>query len=697
MASQSLYRKWRSQTFSDLIGQEAVTRTLLNAMREGSLAHAYLFCGPRGTGKTSAARLLAKSINCANPKDGEPCNECDSCREITEGRSPDVIEMDAASNTGIDNIRELRENAAVMSAGGRYKVYVLDECQMLSTAAFNALLKTLEEPPPRVIFVLATTDPQKVLPTVVSRCQRFDFRRFGLRDIISRLDQVARGEGLELEAAAAELLARAAQGGMRDALSLLDQAVAFSGTRIDLERARAMLGLADVTALRRLIVCVADDQAAEGLEIINDLVVGGADLRQLNSQLGEEWRALMLARAGGDLIKLMEYGAEQASELGALAERFSLEQLMACARAFTRNDGPARGLPVPQLALELSFLECVSIQRGVTLAVSASAPQAITQSQSTPIPRALQPGPAPTMIEPTPMLAALPSQPASYEELDLAAIDAGNAEPPAHPTVRPGTTEPSPQPVAPAAATPAMTDASVVGDTDNVGGDQGLVDEARRQWQLIRKICKQKTGVGSTVFGLLNDAEPQRIEPGSPPVLIIVARHEFHFKSLREDSKREVVEWALAQALNVQIRVRFILGAEPQPRMAATPERRAPAPSRVVDAPSTASSATPMRENGASYRSEPPRGAAPSAPGSNANDYAARSLGPSIERRAPDSAAPARPAPSDLAGAPTSTPALGNLEQAVRSDPVVMEFMRHGLDLAEVRPLASLDDADTAR
>ncbi|HEX9067236.1 MAG TPA: DNA polymerase III subunit gamma/tau, partial [Ktedonobacterales bacterium] len=185
MASQSLYRKWRSQTFSDLIGQEAITRTLLNAVREGRLAHAYLFCGPRGTGKTSSARLLAKAVNCANPQNGEPCNECVSCREITAGRSPDVIEIDAASNTGVDNIRDLRETVNLLGSGGHYKVYVVDEVHMLSTQAFNALLKTLEEPPPHIIFVLATTEAHKVLPTVVSRCQRFDFHRISMREIVA--------------------------------------------------------------------------------------------------------------------------------------------------------------------------------------------------------------------------------------------------------------------------------------------------------------------------------------------------------------------------------------------------------------------------------------------------------------------------------------------------------------------------------
>src|SRR5512146_205845 len=275
MASQSLYRKWRSQSFSDLVGQEAVVRTLLNAVREGRLSHAYLFCGPRGTGKTSVARLLAKAVNCQNPRDGEPCNECVSCPELTAGRSPDVIEIDAASNTGVDNIRDLREHVNMLGSGGHHKVYVIDEVHMLSTAAFNALLKTLEEPPPHVIFVLATTEAHKVLPTIISRCQRFDFHRIRMRDIVAHLHHIAEGEGLTLEPAAAEMIARAAQGGMRDALSLLDQAITFCGTEIDAQSIRGMLGLADPAALRALIEAVADQNTADGLERIHALVSGG--------------------------------------------------------------------------------------------------------------------------------------------------------------------------------------------------------------------------------------------------------------------------------------------------------------------------------------------------------------------------------------------------------------------------------------
>src|SRR5215472_9439535 len=234
MTSQSLYRKWRSQKFGELIGQEPITRTLKNALSSGKPAHAYLFTGPRGTGKTTTARLLAKTVNCANPKDGEPCNECQQCREITAGTSFNVIEIDAASNRGIDSIRDLREKVMMPPSTGKYKVYVLDEAHMLTTEAFNALLKTLEEPPGYAIFVLATTDVHKMLPTVLSRCQRFDFKRITTSQIIKHLHFIANEEGVTLERSAAELIARTAAGGMRDALSLFDQAIAYAGNVVSL-------------------------------------------------------------------------------------------------------------------------------------------------------------------------------------------------------------------------------------------------------------------------------------------------------------------------------------------------------------------------------------------------------------------------------------------------------------------------------
>jgi DNA polymerase III subunit gamma/tau len=363
MTSQSLYRKWRSQTFDDLVGQEPIIRTLKNALKSGNLTHAYLFTGPRGTGKTSTARLLAKTVNCSNPKDGEPCNECLQCREITAGNSFNVIEIDAASNRGIDNIRDLREKVMMPPSTGKYKVYVLDEAHMLTTEAFNALLKTLEEPPPYAIFVLATTDVHKMLPTVLSRCQRFDFKRISTRQIVERLLYVSEQEHIKLERTAAELIARTAAGGMRDALSLLDQAIAYAGEEIELTQVQAMLGVADPRAISRLITYIAELNSSAVLHLIYELSEAGADLRQINNQVIEYWRALMLAKAGADVATIVDLTEDETREVKQLVQLFGLEELTECARTFAQNDLIQKNQGTPQLALELASLACIEVHR----------------------------------------------------------------------------------------------------------------------------------------------------------------------------------------------------------------------------------------------------------------------------------------------------------------------------------------------
>src|SRR5437773_2893318 len=332
MTSQSLYRKWRSQTFDDLVGQEPIIRTLKNALKSDNVKHAYLFTGPRGTGKTSTARLLAKTVNCSNPKDGEPCNECLQCREITSGTSFNVIEIDAASNRGIDNIRDLREKVMMPPSSGKYKVYVLDEAHMLTNEAFNALLKTLEEPPPYAVFVLATTDVHKMLPTVLSRCQRFDFKRITTRQIVEHLEYVAKQEHVTVERSAAELIARAAAGGMRDALSLLDQAIAYAGEEISLTQVQGMLGVADSQAISKLLARIAELDSPAVLHLVHELSEAGADLRQINAQVVEYWRALMLTRAGADTAAILDLTEDEMREIKQLSQLFELEELTECAR-----------------------------------------------------------------------------------------------------------------------------------------------------------------------------------------------------------------------------------------------------------------------------------------------------------------------------------------------------------------------------
>ena len=653
MASQSLYRKWRSQTFSDLVGQEATVRTLLNAVREGRLAHAYLFCGPRGTGKTSAARLLAKAINCANPHDGEPCNECVSCLEISAGHSPDVIEIDAASNTGVDNIRDLRENVNLLGSGGRYKVYIIDEVHMLSTSAFNALLKTLEEPPPHVIFVLATTEAHKVLPTVVSRCQRFDFRRFSMRSLVDRLRYVAAGEGLTLEPGVAETLARAANGGMRDALSLLDQARAYCGDQIDAERLRAMLGLADPAALRFILEAVADQRAADALDALNDLVTAGADLRQLQQQLADEWRALLLTRAGVDVVRVMERTEDEARALNDLANRFSLDELTGCARVFARMESPARGLPTPQLALELLLLECLAVRRNGGAAVQAqpiqqrsTAPAAPQRAQSPAASLAPQPVPAPTSPVPVELDMEEIARTAWEDESQLAEVtrSASVTSPPA-----PRQSEPPATPIPPA-------------PQQNSAGASALLEIAQRRWADVRKVCKSRS---PSVSGLLSSARPVTLEPGMPPTLVLQVDFPFHLEQLRDPKRRQTVEWALEQIVEEPILVRFALTSDPG----------GSAPASDAPPRSPTSPGTPPYSNGNGANGLSGAGML------NGSHDARQMNGSHVNGNGKHSDAPP---PINIVRESASVSV--SLEDEARADPVVQALLRSGANLLDVRP-----------
>ena len=293
----SLYRKYRSQTFADLVGQDAASRALQGAIIGGRVAHAYLFSGSRGTGKTSAARLLAKAVNCTGRKadSAEPCNKCQSCIEMTAGSALDLIEIDAASNRGIDEIRDLREKVNLAPALGPKKIYIIDEAHMLTEPAFNALLKTLEEPPPHVVFILCTTDAQKIPLTVIGRCQQFVFRRLGEDQIVARLSHIALAEKLKVDAEAMTLIARTAQGAMRDAVGLLDQLVPLAEGPISLEGARSLLGIADPRLLDGLLADVLAGRAAEALDELNRVYAVGAELRQVVRGLMEGCRDRLVA------------------------------------------------------------------------------------------------------------------------------------------------------------------------------------------------------------------------------------------------------------------------------------------------------------------------------------------------------------------------------------------------------------------
>jgi len=354
MTSQVFYRKWRPQTLTEVVGQEHVTQTLANALKTGRVAHAYLFCGPRGTGKTSTGRILAKAVNCQKKGKGGPCNACAICKAITEGQAMDVVEIDAASNRGIDDIRELRERVNFAPNVAKYKVYIVDEVHMLTEPAANALLKTLEEPPPHVKFVLATTEPHKVPTTILSRCQRFDFKRIPQAAMVSRLTSICEQEGIAIEPAALKLIARSATGSMRDAENLLEQLVAYYGNEIEPHQVQAILGITGDPRAQELAKYIIDRDVSAGLATINSAANDGLDLRQFNRELVEYLRGLLLIKAGAD--EAIDLTPEAVEEMKTLAARASLDQLSQAVKLFRQVDVDFDGFsPLP---LELAFVEC---------------------------------------------------------------------------------------------------------------------------------------------------------------------------------------------------------------------------------------------------------------------------------------------------------------------------------------------------
>jgi len=522
MAVQALYRKWRPQTFDEVVGQEHVVRTLRNALASGRIHHAYLFAGPRGTGKTTTARLLAKAVNCLAPEDQRPCNECTICQAVNEGRLLDLIEIDAASNTGVDDVRELRERVGFRPNEARYKVYVIDEVHMLSNAAFNALLKTLEEPPPHAIFVLATTRPDKIPDTVLSRCQRHDFRLIPVSKIVARLQWMTEQEHIRADREALTLIARQSTGSMRDAESLLDQLASYDKEGITVADVHAALG----TGASETVIQVADalgkGDVAQGLGAINTAVDEGADPRQFARQIVEHLRALLLLRLKSGVIPA-HVSEDLRPQLEAQAAAFSPQALARAVRLFSQAAVEAKGGWQPQLPLEMAFIEAVLPAEPEKAAPHQPSPPASTRT-SPPPRRPTSPPARPP--RPAPARSTSPSSSQSHREVREPASDYGGLAP----------------------------------------GDGSLTPETlQSRWSEMLNALRPRN---LALEALMRSCKPVAVE-GDIVVLGFV--HNFHRSKVEEEHNKQIIENVLSSLVGQRYRVRCVLAH--QERAIATPPR----------------------------------------------------------------------------------------------------------------------------
>ncbi|WP_053954908.1 DNA polymerase III subunit gamma/tau [Inediibacterium massiliense] len=367
MAYMALYRKWRPQVFEDVVGQEHITKTLKNQIRNNNIAHAYLFCGTRGTGKTSTAKIFARAVNCLQPKEYNPCNTCENCSGILHENIMDVIEIDAASNNGVDDIRELRENVQYPPTNGKYKVYIIDEVHMLSTGAFNALLKTLEEPPSYALFILATTEPHKIPATILSRCQRFDFKRVTETDLIDRMNHICTHMGIEVEEEALHLIARNSDGAMRDALSILDQCISFENGKITYEHVIDLLGTVSDEYLFKIVEAIANRETQNLIEQIEEIVSLGKDIQQFIKDLLQHYRNLMMTKVSNAPDRIIHMSKENIQRLREQENKISMNEIIRAIQELSSTLAEVKWTTQPRVFLEISMIKLSKPQMDVSI------------------------------------------------------------------------------------------------------------------------------------------------------------------------------------------------------------------------------------------------------------------------------------------------------------------------------------------
>jgi DNA polymerase-3 subunit gamma/tau len=578
MSSEVLYRKWRPQTLGEVVGQEAVTTTLLNAVRTERVGHAYLFCGPRGTGKTSTGRILARAVNCLNSQGGEPCNACEACVSISEGRCLDIVEIDAASNRGVDDIRSLRERVNYAAGTVRRKVYIVDEVHMLTDVASNALLKTLEEPPPHVMFILATTEFHKVLPTIVSRCQSFHFRRLTLNAIAAKLKTVCEQEGIDADDDTLVAISRAAGGSLRDAENILQQLIASRGKCLRLDDVRVALGIGDEAFVLRLVASLVSRDLSGGLRVLHKVSDEGIDIRNFGRQVVSTLRDVMLVQSGCDDI--VDGGAERLQELRAVAQGTTTADVARAARRF--SEIAARDAFMPLLALELAYVDSVIADSGEQKKDARQEGGASATKRAGEPMRALEPGHAHThqktqgrvASQRTGHPAALsPSQLASPAVPD--AIQTAGASHDANETVAASTAGVATAPAADAART-----AQSLEDVDH-GAPQveeapadlelGELGHVRSTWKEYVDSLRGLGSAGNLDAFLRSACEPVSLEDD---VLVLRFAYEFHKSKIEDPKYCHVVEERLQEFYGRPFKVSCVLETPAGAPVSPVPARR---------------------------------------------------------------------------------------------------------------------------
>jgi DNA polymerase-3 subunit gamma/tau len=574
----SVYRRWRPKTFEEIVGQERITRTLQNAIRAGRTSHAYLFAGHRGTGKTTTARILAKALNCAQGPTPTPDNTCPQCVAIAKGVSMDVIEIDGASNTSVDDVRDLKEKIVLAPTESRYKVYIIDEVHMLSTSAFNALLKTLEEPPAHAVFVLVTTEPHRIPATVLSRCQRFDFRRVSFAEILARLRTIAAQDGIAIDEAALAQIARVADGSVRDAESVLDQLSAYAEGTIDRALVTGVLGLVDEDAAAGFAEAALRRDVAAALRQAQEAADAGKDIRQVLRALLEHFRDLLLVKTcGPQAAEILDAPREHYERLARQADGVGVSDLLRAVRVLNDASNDARWSTQPRLALEVALVRLARpdmdpsmegvlarlerLERGGAQGSPRGEPDRATDAPAPPARRPRERTGAPEAAAPAPPIGTPAPAPATA------------ASPPV------------PPPAAPPAAPPALTAPPALA-APSAGVPLVSIDDVRRQWARVLEHIKRQKMI---CHALLIDGTPLDV---SGDVLTVGLRsaYTFHMENLNRPENREVVERALSDVLAQPLRFRCRLfetpgeatiPATPPP---APPTERADVPSGGADA-----------------------------------------------------------------------------------------------------------------